>query len=55
METPLVIQSFTSENDYLAVKSLKDLKHVLWSETLKIWKIAIPVALSLLFQFLNNP
>ncbi|KAI5444178.1 hypothetical protein KIW84_012701 [Lathyrus oleraceus] len=54
METPLVIKSFTSENDYVAVKSLKELKHVLWSETLKIWKIAIPVALSLLFQFLNN-
>ncbi|XP_058750025.1 protein DETOXIFICATION 34-like isoform X3 [Vicia villosa] len=54
METPLVIKSFTTENDYLAVKSLKDLKHVLLSETLKIWKIAIPVALSLLFQFLNN-
>ncbi|CAK8561909.1 unnamed protein product [Lathyrus sativus] len=54
METPLIIRSFTSENDYLAVKSLKYLKHVLWSETLKIWKIAIPVALSLLFQFLNN-
>ncbi|XP_058779116.1 protein DETOXIFICATION 35-like [Vicia villosa] len=54
METPLVIKSFTTENDYFAVKSLKDLRHVLLSETLKIWKIAIPVALSLLFQFLNN-
>ncbi|KEH26207.1 protein DETOXIFICATION 35 isoform X2 [Medicago truncatula] len=50
METPLLIKSFTSENDYLPLKNLKDVKYVLWNETLKIWKIAIPVALSLLFQ-----
>lgn len=50
METPLLIKSFTSENDYLPLKNLKDVKYVLWNETLKIWKIAIPVALCLLFQ-----
>jgi len=49
METPLVNKSFISENDYLPLKSLKDVKYVLWNQTLKIWKIAIPVALSLLF------
>ncbi|CAJ2666504.1 unnamed protein product [Trifolium pratense] len=54
METPLIIKSFNSESDYLAVKSLKDVKYVLWNETVKIWKIALPVALSLLFQNLNN-
>ncbi|KAK7380356.1 hypothetical protein VNO78_32864 [Psophocarpus tetragonolobus] len=54
METPLVIQNFTSESDYLPVKSLKDVKFVLWTETVKIWRIALPVALSLLFQFLTN-
>ncbi|RDX87420.1 Protein DETOXIFICATION 34 [Mucuna pruriens] len=54
METPLVIQKFTSESDYLPVKSLKDVKFVLWTETVKIWRIAIPVALSQLFQFLTN-
>ncbi|MED6118341.1 hypothetical protein PIB30_001567 [Stylosanthes scabra] len=40
------------ENDYLAVKSLKDAKFVLWNESVKLWKIALPVALSSLFQFL---
>ncbi|KAK2450222.1 protein DETOXIFICATION [Trifolium repens] len=54
MKTPLVIKSLNSESDYLPVKSLKDVKHVLWSETVKLWKIALPVALSLLFQNLNN-
>ena len=54
METPLVIQKFTSESDYLAVKRLKDVKFVLWTETVKIWKLAFPVALTHLFQFLTN-
>ncbi|KAG4952479.1 hypothetical protein JHK84_045787 [Glycine max] len=53
METPLVIQKFTSESDYLPVKSLKDLKFVLWTETVKIWRIAFPMALSALLQFLT--
>jgi MATE family multidrug resistance protein len=53
METPLLIKSFNSESDYLQVKTLKDIKYVLWSETVKIRKIALPVALSLLFQNLN--
>jgi MATE family multidrug resistance protein len=53
METPLLIKSYNSESDYLPVKSFKDVKYVLWSETVKIWKIALPVALSLLFQNLN--
>ncbi|WVZ15074.1 hypothetical protein V8G54_012640 [Vigna mungo] len=54
METPLVSQKFTSESDYSAVKRLKDVKFVLWTETVKIWKIALPVALTHLFQFLTN-
>ncbi|KAG4920866.1 hypothetical protein JHK86_049679 [Glycine max] len=53
METPLVIQKFTSESDYLPMKSLKDLKFVLWTETVKIWRIAFPMALPALFQFLT--
>ncbi|RDX85109.1 Protein DETOXIFICATION 34, partial [Mucuna pruriens] len=53
METPLVIQKFTSESDYLPVKSLKDVKFVSWTETVKIWRIAFPMALSALFQFLT--
>ncbi|KAK7380355.1 hypothetical protein VNO78_32863 [Psophocarpus tetragonolobus] len=53
METPLVIQKFTSESDYLQVKSLKDAKFVVCTETVKIWRIAFPLALSALFQFLT--
>ncbi|WJX66357.1 hypothetical protein P8452_50921 [Trifolium repens] len=54
MEAPLLIKSYNSESDYLPVKSLKDIKYVLWSETVKIWKIALPVAFCSLFQYLNN-
>ncbi|XP_047160837.1 protein DETOXIFICATION 35-like [Vigna umbellata] len=54
METPLMSQKYTSESDYSAVKRLKDVKFVLWTETVKIWKIALPVALTHLFQFLTN-
>ncbi|TKY45239.1 TRANSPARENT TESTA protein 12 [Spatholobus suberectus] len=54
MEKPLVTQKLTSESDYLPAKSLKDVKFVLCSETVKIWRIAFPVALSQLFQFLTN-
>ncbi|KAH1151891.1 hypothetical protein GYH30_045416 [Glycine max] len=34
--------------------SLKDVKFVLWTETVKIRRITLPVALSQLFQFLTN-
>uniref|UniRef100_A0A151UFC5 Protein DETOXIFICATION n=1 Tax=Cajanus cajan TaxID=3821 RepID=A0A151UFC5_CAJCA len=54
METPLVAQKFTSESDYLPVKRFEDVKFVLWTETVKIWRIALPVALSQLFQYLTN-
>ncbi|XP_058779115.1 protein DETOXIFICATION 35-like [Vicia villosa] len=53
METPLVKKNLTPESDYLAVKRLKDVKYVLWNETAKIWRIAVPVALCSLFQYLN--
>ncbi|RDX85108.1 Protein DETOXIFICATION 34, partial [Mucuna pruriens] len=53
METPLVVQKYNSEPDYVPLKSLKEAKFVLWTETVKIWKIALPVALSQLFQFLT--
>ncbi|XLR25185.1 hypothetical protein S83_053085 [Arachis hypogaea] len=64
MEAPLLVDvrkescsdhhHHDEENDYLGVKSLKDAKFVLWNETVKLWKIALPVALSSLFQFLIN-
>ncbi|WVZ15072.1 hypothetical protein V8G54_012638 [Vigna mungo] len=53
METPLVSQKFSAEADYLAVKGLKDAKFVFWTETVKIWRIAFPMALSALFQLLT--
>ena len=53
METPLVPEKFSAEADYLAVKGLKDVKFVFWTETVKIWRIAFPMALSAIFQFLT--
>ncbi|KAG4941677.1 hypothetical protein JHK87_045548 [Glycine soja] len=54
METPLVIQKHTSEPDYLPVKSLKDVMFVLRTETVKIWRVALPMALLALFQLLMD-
>ncbi|MED6171264.1 hypothetical protein PIB30_039255 [Stylosanthes scabra] len=54
---PLLLKESTpssEEADYLAVKNLKDAKFVLCSETVKLWKIAGPVAVSSLFQFLTT-
>ena len=48
-----MMKESTPEPDYLQVKSFKDAKFVFWTETVKIWKIAGPVALSSLFQFLT--
>ena len=42
------------EVDYLAVKNLREAKWVLWEETVKLWKIAGPVAFTTLFQNLAN-
>ncbi|KAK7315104.1 hypothetical protein VNO77_33636 [Canavalia gladiata] len=53
METPLVNRRLTSEADYLAAKSFNDVRYVLWTETVMIWKLAFPVALCGLFQFLT--
>ncbi|RYR56158.1 hypothetical protein Ahy_A05g021930 isoform B [Arachis hypogaea] len=56
MEAPLLMRESsppTESDDYLEVKNLKDAKFVLCSETVKLWKIAGPVALSSLFQFLT--
>ncbi|KOM55138.1 hypothetical protein LR48_Vigan10g103000 [Vigna angularis] len=50
METPLVPRKFSAEADYLAMKGWKDAKFVFWTETVKIWRIAFPMALSALFQ-----
>ncbi|KAL1319402.1 hypothetical protein HN51_071696 [Arachis hypogaea] len=56
MEAPLLMRESsppTESDDYLEVKNLKDAKFVLCSETVKLWKIAGPVALSSLFQYLT--
>lgn len=54
MEAPLLTKTSTSDSDYLAVKSLKEAKSIFWSETVVLWKIAVPAALTALFQFLLN-
>lgn len=56
METPLVAKdpASSSEPDYLPVKSFKEAKFIFWTETVSLWRIAGPVALSCLFQYLKN-
>ncbi|XP_050385423.1 protein DETOXIFICATION 34-like [Argentina anserina] len=38
--------------DYAPVKSLEEAVSVFWKETVKLWKIAAPVAITMLFQFM---
>lgn len=47
-------KALASGDDYLPVKSFKDAKFVFWTETLKLWTIAVPVALTSLFQYLSH-
>ncbi|KAJ1391014.1 Multi antimicrobial extrusion protein [Sesbania bispinosa] len=55
MEAPfLMTKTFASDSDYFPVKSFKEAKSVLWTETVVLWKIAVPVALTSLFQFLSG-
>ena len=49
-----MIQKHTSEPDYLPVESLKDVMFVLRTETVKIWRVALPMALLALFQLLMD-
>lgn len=55
METqrvPLLSINAEPERDYAPVKSFEEAMSVCWKETVKLWKIAAPVAFTQLFQFL---
>ncbi|KAI4351678.1 hypothetical protein L6164_006014 [Bauhinia variegata] len=55
MEAPLLVSNVpATEPDYLPVKSFKEAKLVFCTETVKLWNIAGPVALTSLFQYLTN-
>ncbi|OAY30348.1 protein DETOXIFICATION 35 [Manihot esculenta] len=52
METPLLDGSLTSgDGDYLPVRSFKEIKSMFWIETVKLWKIAAPIAFNTLCQY----
>ncbi|XP_015888646.2 protein DETOXIFICATION 35 [Ziziphus jujuba] len=44
METPLLTANGDDVTDYEPVKSLKEARSVFWKETVKLWKIGLPVA-----------
>ncbi|KAM5557404.1 hypothetical protein ABKV19_024666 [Rosa sericea] len=55
METqtvPLLSNKTEPERDYAPVKSFEEAMSVCWKETVKLWKIAAPVAFTSLFQYL---
>ncbi|KAK7270469.1 hypothetical protein RIF29_23637 [Crotalaria pallida] len=57
METPLLVTRVPEsecDDDYRRVKSFNEAKLVVWTETVKLWEIAVPVALTSLFQFLGG-
>ncbi|KAK7270471.1 hypothetical protein RIF29_23640 [Crotalaria pallida] len=55
METPLLVTRVLEsecDDDYTRVKSFNEAKLVVWTETVKLWEIAVPVALTSLSQYL---
>ncbi|KAJ4705977.1 Protein DETOXIFICATION [Melia azedarach] len=53
MEAPL-LNGADSFEDYAPVKNFKELKSVFWTESLKLWKIAAPIAFNILCQYGTN-
>ncbi|XP_061361314.1 protein DETOXIFICATION 35-like isoform X2 [Gastrolobium bilobum] len=39
------------DGDYVAVKGFKEARKVFWIETVRIWKIALPIAFNFLFEY----
>lgn len=49
----LIIKPKSDETeDYVPVSSFEEAFSVFWKETVKLWKIAAPVAITMLFQYL---
>ncbi|GAV76292.1 MatE domain-containing protein [Cephalotus follicularis] len=55
METPLLNGGlYAVDGDYMQVRSFKEVKSVFWLETVKMWKIAGPIAFNILCQYGTN-
>lgn len=60
MEAPLLTRSSGESNliaddgDYRPVKGLAELRAVFWIETVKLWRIAAPIGLTILCQYGTN-
>lgn len=51
MEAPLLLDD---GGDYRPVKSVREASSVFWAETVKLWRIAGPIAFQILCQYGNN-
>ncbi|CAK7337032.1 unnamed protein product [Dovyalis caffra] len=57
METALLINGSSADEaggDYLPPRSFKAIKSVFWEETVKLWKIAGPIAFNIICQYGTN-
>lgn len=50
METPLI----EVDGDYPPVRSVGEMRQVLWKESVKLWKIAGPISFNILCQYMTN-
>ncbi|KAJ8773215.1 hypothetical protein K2173_028392 [Erythroxylum novogranatense] len=51
METPLLSGVLSTPEDYEPVKTFKEAKSVFWVESVKMWRIAAPIAFNMLCQY----
>ncbi|KAH7557674.1 hypothetical protein JRO89_XS11G0199800 [Xanthoceras sorbifolium] len=54
MEAPLLLANGGEHGDYAPVRSLKEAKSVFWTETVKVWRIAAPIILSVMCMYGTN-
>ncbi|KAA8533690.1 hypothetical protein F0562_031207 [Nyssa sinensis] len=60
METPLLndasgeLELIAEDGDYRPVRGFKELRSIFWIETVKLWKIAGPIAFTILCQYGTN-
>ncbi|KAE8678286.1 Detoxifying efflux carrier 35 isoform 3 [Hibiscus syriacus] len=52
--TPSTTLTLLENGDYTPVKSFKEVKLVFWIETVKMWKIAAPIAFQIICQYGTN-
>lgn len=55
MEAPLLAGTLTAGNgDYAPPRSFGEVKSVFWTESVKLWRIAGPIAFTILCQYGTN-